>query len=278
MKTYSKQYRNLATIITGVGLTFFSITAEAETIGYEQSPGHFGGFDSDGPGITVADEFQLDQSAFIQNITWWGGYSLGYRVEFPPPVADDFTLRLFADQSGKPGVLVGDFNVGNNVNRTATGDFVSPPYPDPDLPFPGRPEFKYSFNLPGPVPAEANTRYWLSIIDVPVSDVDTWLWEVSGSLSNLRVQRSYIDPVFGPWVPWFDNTAFQVEIDPVRVSNSPEPSSVILLATVAGLTMFVGRRRRRTQRAAPCGRGGWQPKAWTANAIGFFIALPNCFS
>ena len=69
VKTYSKQYRNLATIITGVGLTFFSITAEAETIGYEQSPGHFGGFDSDGPGITVADEFQLDQSAFIQNIT-----------------------------------------------------------------------------------------------------------------------------------------------------------------------------------------------------------------
>src|SRR5882672_11027314 len=58
VKTYSKQSRNLATIITGVGLTFFSITAEAETIGYEQSPGHFGGIFSN-----LADEFQLDQSA-----------------------------------------------------------------------------------------------------------------------------------------------------------------------------------------------------------------------
>jgi hypothetical protein len=74
VKTYSKQSRNLATIITGVGLTFFSITAEAETIGYEQSPGHFGGIFSN-----LADEFQLDQSALIRNITWWGGYSQGYR-------------------------------------------------------------------------------------------------------------------------------------------------------------------------------------------------------
>jgi len=256
MKTYSKQYRHLATIITGVGLTFFSITAEAETIGYEQSPGHFGGFSSDGQVITVADEFQLDQSAFIRNITWWGGY--GNTVEFPPPVADDFTIRLFADQSGEPGVLLGDFHEGNNVNRVATGDFVNPPDPrDVFDPFLGRAEFKYSFDLPGSFLAEANTRYWLSIINVPVTDA--WVWEVSDSLINLGVQRSspLWTPVFGPWVPWFDNTAFQVGIDPVVVSDSPEPSSVMLLATVVGLTMFVGRRRRRTQGTAPCGRGGW---------------------
>ena len=99
MKNYSKQYRNLATIITGVGLTFFSITAEAETIGYEQSPGHYlGGFQSDGELVTVADEFQLDQSALIRNITWWGGYLDS--IDFPPPVADDVNIRLYADQGG----------------------------------------------------------------------------------------------------------------------------------------------------------------------------------
>jgi len=119
VKTYSKQYRHLATIITGVGLTFFSITAKAETIGYEQSPGHFGGFFAN-----LADEFQLDQSALIRNITWWGGYLSGYSV--PPPVADNVIIRLFADHSGKPGVLLGDFHVGNDVNRVATGDFVTP--------------------------------------------------------------------------------------------------------------------------------------------------------
>jgi hypothetical protein len=229
VKTYSKQYRHLATVITGVGLTFFSITAEAETIGYEQSPGHFGGFDSNGLVFTVADEFQLDQSAL--------------------------TIRLFTDQSGEPGVLVGEFNVGNNANRVATGDFVNPPNPDPGASFPGRAEFKYSFDVPGPFTAKANTRYWLSILNVPVTDA--WVWEVSDSLINLGVQRSFMgSPVFGPWEPYLDNTAFQVGIDPVVVSDSPEPSGVILLATVVGLTMLWkgdGGGRREPHRAV----SGW---------------------
>ena len=237
-----KTYRHLATIITGVGLTFFSITAEAETIGYEQSPGHFGGYFAN-----LADEFQLDQSALIRNITWWGGYYNTYG-DFPPPVADNVTIRLFDDHSGKPGVLLGDFHVGNDVNRVATGDFVNPP--DPDISFPGRAEFKYSFDLPEPILAKANTRYWLSIIDMPVSD--EFAWEVSDSPINPGFLETSVDPVFGPWEPYFvlggpmnlpPNVAFQVGVDPVRVSDSPEPSSVILLATVAGLMMFVGKRR-----------------------------------
>ena len=245
MKTYSKQSRHLATIITGVGLTFFSITAKAETIGYEQSPGHFGGFFAN-----LADEFQLDQSALIRNITWWGGYLSGYRD--PPPVADNVIIRLFADHSGKPGMLLGGFHVGNDVNRVATGDFVNPPGPPDDFdPFPGRPEFKYSFDLPEPILAKANTRYWLSIINnVPASD--EFAWEVSDSPINPGIRVTSVDPVFGPWEPYFvlggplslpPNVAFQVGIDPVVVSDSPEPSSVILLATVVGLMMFVGRRR-----------------------------------
>ncbi len=266
MKTYSKQY--LATIITGVGLTFFSITAVAETIGYEQSPGHYlGGFQSDGELVSVADEFQLDQSALIRNITWWGGYL--DNLDSPPPVVDDVNIRLYADQGGKPGVLLRDFHVGNNVNRVATGDWLTPPFPDPEFPFPGRLEFKYSSDLPGSFLAAANTRYWLSIVAPTFPDEQPLLWEVSDSPINPSVRQSFAaggvkNAVFGPSIPTetgrgFDNTAFQVWIDPVEVppSDSPEPSSVILLATVVGLTMFVGRRRRRTQEAAPCGRGGW---------------------
>ena len=143
VKTYSKQYRHLATIITGVGLTFFSITAEAETIGYEQSPGQSAGFTSDGQSYTVADEFQLDQSALIQNISWWGGYA--HDIRYPPPVADDFTIRLFTDQGGEPGVLLGEFHEGNNVNRVDTGIFLFAPNPDADDL--GKTEFKYSFDL-----------------------------------------------------------------------------------------------------------------------------------
>jgi hypothetical protein len=216
MKGNTKYWQNLATSIVIVESMLFSITAEAETIFYEQSPGHFGGFFSDGQDITVADEFQLDQSALIRNISWWGGY--GSTVDFPPPVADDFTIRLFTDDGGIPGALVRTFHVGNNANRVATRDFVNPPdLGDPNNPdddYPGRAEFKYSFNLPKPFPADANTRYWLSITNVPSSD--SWVWEVSDSLINLGVQRSFDDPVFGPWEPASVNTAFQLKTDRIR--------------------------------------------------------------
>ena len=47
---------------------------------------------------------------------------------------------------------------------------------------------------------------------------------------------------------WSDGTEDRIGFQS-DVSEIPEPSSVTLLATVAGLTMFVGRRRRRTHRA-----------------------------
>lgn len=206
MKNRSKYWQHLATIIIVGGLMSFTITAAAAgTVAYEQSPGHFGGFLSDGQVITVADEFQLNQSTLINNITWWGGYA---STNLPTPLADNFTIRLFTDNGGQPGALVQTFAVGNNASRTTTGDFVNPP--DPNSGFEGRPEFKYSFNLPTAFPADANTRYWLSIINVPSSD--SWVWEVSTLCPNPDcVQRSFADPVLGPWFPYFDNTAFQLQ-------------------------------------------------------------------
>src|SRR5262245_38752376 len=171
MKSITKYWQFLATFITVCGLMFFSIPAAAiGTIAYEQLPGHFGGFSSDGQVITVADDFQLNQSALINNITWWGGYG---SINLPTPSSDNFTIRLFSDVGGAPGTLLQTFNVGNNALRTATGNFVNPP--DPNSGFEGRPEFKYAFNLPTAFPANANTRYWLSIINIPSSD--SWLWE-----------------------------------------------------------------------------------------------------
>lgn len=41
---------------------------------YQQLPGQFGGFSSDGSTITVADDFQLGQDTLIGSIGWWGGY------------------------------------------------------------------------------------------------------------------------------------------------------------------------------------------------------------
>jgi hypothetical protein len=79
--------------------------------------------------------------------------------------------------------------------------------------------------LPEPFAAEANVRYWLSILNVP--DADTWVWEGSGSLENLGVQRTIVDPVSGPWEPYFDNTAFRLHraavIEPLVVGIDIRP-------------------------------------------------------
>ena len=167
MKNHRKYWQNVVATITVIGSLLFS-TAEAETIAYEQSPGHFGGFVSDGQ-ITVADEFHLSQSTTINKIVWWGGYLN------TSPSTDNFTIRLFADNGGKPGALIQVFSVGNNASRIATGNYVNPPSPG----FVGRPEFSYSFTLFVAFAADGNTRYWVSIVNVPSSDI--WVWEVSDS-------------------------------------------------------------------------------------------------
>ncbi len=224
MNSRRKYWQYLATIIIVGRLMFFSITAAAaETIAYEQSPGHLGGFSTDGQGITVADDFQIDHSTLINNITWWGGYG---STNLPTPPTDNFTIRLFADSGGQPGALIQTFAVGNNTSRTATGDFVNPP--DPNSGFEGRPEFIYSFTLPITFQAEANTRYWLSIVNIP--SLDSWIWEVSTLCPNPTcVQRSFTDPVFGPWEPYYDNTAFQLQTGedtpPLSVNIDIKPGS-----------------------------------------------------
>ena len=180
--------------------TAFQLKIEAAWA-YEQPPGHFGGFLSDGQVMTVADEFQVEEAAAITSVTWWGGYASEY---LPIPEADDFTVQLFADDEGKPGALIQTFEVSNSAMRTATGDYVNPP--DPEAGFEGRPEYSYSFVLPVQILVEANTRYWLSIVNVPSSD--SWVWEVSDSMVNLGVQRSFEG---GPWEPYYDNTAFRLQ-------------------------------------------------------------------
>jgi hypothetical protein len=203
MKTYTRYWKDFTTTLIVLGLMFSSTPVSAAgIIAYEQPPGHFGGVGSDGPLFTVADEFQLDQSTLIKNITWWGGY---YATSVPGP-GDNFTIQLFADSDGQPGTLIQAFNIPSYaLMRTATGDLATPP--DPEGGFAGTTEFKYSFNLPTPFWAEANTRYWLSIINVP--GFGEWLWEASDSLTNLGIQRSFLS---GPWeINPYDNVAFRLQ-------------------------------------------------------------------
>ena len=205
----------IALMICGLIL---SNTVRATSIVYEQLPGHYGGYMSGQYGdyppdpllFTVADDFQLSQLAEIVGIKWWGGY--GSPNQSTP--TDNFIIMLFDDNAGEPGNLLYHFNVGLAPVREATGNWVNPFI---------RPEFEYFYNLPTSFMASANTRYWLSIVNIPSADL--WLWEVS---SPGTVQRSFNTPVNGPWVwePYLDNMAFQLLISSImRVSIDIKPGS-----------------------------------------------------
>lgn len=198
MRSFIRYFKTIVMLIVTGSLMFFPLTVSAiGPVLYEQSPGHFGGFMADGTEILVADEFQLDRPALIDSVTWWGGYA----TPTATPLTDNFKILLFADDGGQPGAFLQSYYVGNAAARTPTGDWVNPPDPK----FSGRPEYQYSFQFPAVFAASARTTYWIAIINVPSSD--TWVWEVSGSLAHLGVQRSYYS---GPWAPYFDNTAFRL--------------------------------------------------------------------
>ncbi|HSB01691.1 MAG TPA: hypothetical protein VLE49_13660 [Anaerolineales bacterium] len=203
MESYTKYWRSIAIIMTISGLLLFTLAARAAgRIVYEQAPGHSGAFLSAERETTIAEDFQFDQPTLISNIEWWGGY--GSHTSFPSD--DNFTVRLYADNGGTPGALLHTFIVGDDALRIATGDFVLPPLPEQY--FEGVPEFEYSFSLPTAFLAQANTRYWLSIVNVLDSFEEDWSWEMSGSLLRPGVQRSFESV---SWEPQSENASFLLQ-------------------------------------------------------------------
>ena len=179
-----------------------SIAAE-----YQQVPGHFGGFSSSGPissetPITVADDFRFAEGMLVNRIVWWGGY-----LSPPATEPDNFTIRIFADNTNRPGPLLRTIAAGA-VDKVATGQWVNPGL---------YPEFQYLLPLSSPFLAQAGQRYWISIVN-PASD-GNWLWEASSNSVNPGVQRSFTDPVTGPWIPYTPDTAFALHAVPIPDSD-----------------------------------------------------------
>jgi len=164
---------------------------------YRQSPGHFGGFDSDNT-IAVADEFVFDQDTAIKAVSWWGGHT------DDASVPDDFAVRIFADNGGQPGALLADLPVAG-IQQHRTGNYVNGESPRR---FGMYREYHYRLTLTAPLALKGGAKYWLSI----VNRSETWLWEASNSPLYWGVQRALgTDPIYGPWVPYLDNTAFELE-------------------------------------------------------------------
>ena len=142
----------------------------------------------------------------------------GTRRRSPPPGADDFTIRIFADNgSAKPvATPLYERHVGAPATRTRL---------EPNL-------FQYSVGVP-PVALNGATRYWLSIVNHTTWAPDVyWCWSSVDSVPFAPYGRA-VDA--GDWFQFQSGGgAFQLFV--------PEPSSPALVC--AGTVVMLARRRR----------------------------------
>lgn len=202
---------------------------------FEQLPNLGGGIGSDtafyevigSPEVwqLVADNVQVSESAEIRQISWWGFYGGNFDGTSDPPVGDEYMrVRLYAPRSsdGLPdnsAILYEESFL--NASRTATGRVI----------FGGSPEFRYEADLSTAFLLQANTLYWLEIVQL--GDVDSlYRWSYG---SGLRPGFAFLNSIVDDWRFTNGSYAFQL-------STIPEPQAAALVGVVA---LVLVRRRTR---------------------------------
>jgi hypothetical protein len=175
----------------------------------------------------IADDFQLAAQTTLDSITWFGHYFQDTPVANPV----NFSLRVFADDAGKPAVLpLHTVNVA--VNAVPTG-----------LTFGTIPWFSYSTPLaivlnPG--------LYWISVLEsdpaTPAIAGSQWMWGDS-TTAGQRASR------LGDGVAW---TA-DLDIDKAfTLTGTPVPEPSTLALSLLGAAIGIARRRRARENRPTC--------------------------
>ena len=174
----------------------------------------------------VAENILLDSEATIGRVTWWGLYGGSGMPATPPPDIETMRIRFYGARAGDG--LPDDGNILYeesflNPSRTATGEIVLVGG-SPD-------EYIYDVDLASPVSLEADTLYWLEIVQV--GDIDTaFRWENG---FGVHVGFAFLNGGVTDWQDGSGSLAFQL----VEV---PEPSTLLLLLVATGA---LARRRRK---------------------------------
>lgn len=171
-------------------LIFSSVSLMGQTVVFDNGVGGATGIDdalqSDGDPLPennnmveiAADDFSVVEDTMITMVRWIGIYALSNS-----PMVDDFIIRIYNDNNGPIGSPIATFEVGDDVNRTDSGEnfqFIL------DV-------FEYSAKIN--FEASANETYWLSIDARSFADNnDTWFW---GSLSTSG--NAHITPNLNGW-------------------------------------------------------------------------------
>ncbi len=138
-------------------VSFQSVFAASPTVVFDQQTDGSGvvfkssenGLDDDS--ITF-DNFTLKANTNINEIRWVGGYLPSYVYNYGPVL--DFKIAFYGTIANQPNFVTGpikvyDFNTGiGNANEASAGNGL----------------YNYSFVLPKPLYASANTKYWIEIV------------------------------------------------------------------------------------------------------------------
>ena len=198
------------------------LPTQADTIYDNGAPAGNATFSDSSDYFELADDFVLQPGAStITDVHWWGLYADGNT----PPVADDFTIRIFADAGGAPNTAFLYEIPVSDANRSATGADLA-----------GFDIYQYSADFSA-IALNAGTTYWISIFNDSTNDLDDyWYWMDSNGSGNNMARESD----GGSWSEQGTESAFTLTND--NLSPVPEPATVTLL----GLGLFaIAMRTRR---------------------------------
>jgi hypothetical protein len=131
--------------------------AHADTL-YSQAPTtSYAYYSGSGADYVSYDNFTLGANGTVTSVTWYGLY------ESSDHVGAYFTIDLFSNSSGTPGILLSSTTVGSG-SPIDTGTYQ----------FPGYDIYSYSAAI-NPFSATAGTEYWLSIVSS--TSYRGWAWQ-----------------------------------------------------------------------------------------------------
>jgi hypothetical protein len=125
--------------------------------------------------IQVFDAFKLSSAATVNTVQWRGLYH--NTSASLASGADAFSIRFYGDANGDIGPLIGEFHVGNAVNRTATAQIFSR----------GVPFYQYAAGLGNGINLLAGTQYWVSIQNDTSTNLSSdWFWALEYAPANSK--------------------------------------------------------------------------------------------